>query len=223
MIPIKDRNPTLSFPLVTVILIIVNIIVFLYELSLPGHLLKNFLLKYGAIPLEITSFIDINPTSPIPLPFTMFTAMFLHGGFLHIAGNMLYLWIFGNNVEDNFGKKRFIIFYFTCGLFASTLHIIINPTSPLPMIGASGAISGVIGAYMLLYPFARVDTVVIFFIFIRIVPLPAFLFIILWFLMQLMGASSMSGNIAWFAHIGGFVAGIILTPFMRRRRFIAYY
>lgn len=223
MIPLRDKNPTLSFPLITISLILANVLIFIYELSLPQDAYENLIYKYGAVPLEITTLRDIKPYSPIPLPMTMITAMFLHGGVLHIFGNMLYLWVFGNNVEDNFGKLRFIIFYIACGLSASILHIIMNPSSPLPMIGASGAISGVLGAYMLLYPFARVDTLVIFFIFIRIIPLPAFLFIILWFIIQLMGASSMSGNIAWFAHIGGFIAGIILTPFFKRRRFGRYY
>jgi membrane associated rhomboid family serine protease len=218
MIPLRDRNPTRSFPLITILLIISNIAVFIYEISLPETKLKDFIFVYGAVPEEIVNMKDFPPKNPIPIPLTLFTCMFLHGGILHLLGNMLYLWIFGNNVEDALGKIKFILFYILCGISASLTHIIMNPSSDVPMIGASGAISGVLGAYMILYPFARVDTLIPFFFFWRIVPIPAFFFILIWFLMQIAGASQMSGNIAWFAHIGGFAGGMVLLFIIGKKR-----
>ncbi len=218
MIPLRDRNPARSFPLITILLIISNIVIFIYEVSLSETKLKEFIFIYGAIPQELSRRIDLPPKTPIPLPFTLITSMFLHGGILHILGNMLYLWIFGNNIEDTLRKIRFIIFYILCGISASFTHILMNPHSDVPMIGASGAISGILGAYMLLYPFAMVDTLIPFFFFWRIVPIPAFLFILIWFLMQIAGASQTGGNIAWFAHIGGFLSGMVFLFIFRKRR-----
>lgn len=218
MIPLRDRNPTRSFPLITLLLIILNIGVYIYEVSLPESRLKELVFIYGAVPDEIVSMVDSPPRTPFPLPFTLITCMFLHGGILHILGNMLYLWIFGNNVEDALGKTRFITFYILSGISAGLTHILTNPSSDLPMVGASGAISGILGGYFILYPFAMVDTLIPFFFFWRIVPIPAFFFILIWFLIQVAGASRMGGNIAWFAHIGGFISGILFLFIMGKSK-----
>jgi len=213
MIPIRDHNPTKSVPLVTTLLILINILVFLLEVSIPENNFQSFIFSYGAIPRKITAIREISGYG-----YTIFTSMFIHGNLLHIAGNMLYLWIFGNNVEDVLGKFRFLIFYLLSGIAAAYTHAISAPESNIPMIGASGAISGVLGAYLLLFPFARVDTLVIFFLFIRVIPLPAVMFLVLWFVYQFIGANFSGGGIAWFAHIGGFIAGIILIKLMPKKK-----
>jgi membrane associated rhomboid family serine protease len=141
---------------------------------------------------------------------TLFTSMFLHGGFLHLAGNMLYLWIFGNNIEDALGHLKFILFYVFAGLAAAVFQLLYDPSSTAPMIGASGAISGVLGAYLVLYPYARIKTLLIIFIFFKIVELPAILLLTIWFFMQILYATSMEG-VAWYAHIGGFIFGLLVV------------
>jgi membrane associated rhomboid family serine protease len=156
----------------------------------------------------------------VPVVATLFTSMFLHGGFLHIAGNMLYLWIFGNNVEDSMGRMRFIVFYFLCGIVAAYAHALANTASTVPMIGASGAISGVLGAYLLLYPRARVLTLIAFGLYIRTVEVPAMFVLGFWFVLQFLNAlvsAGAGGGVAWYAHIGGFVAGILLIGLFKRR------
>jgi len=225
MLPLKDDNPTYRFPIVNVSLIVINVLVFLYEMSL-GRELTPFLHKYGVIPVEITKGIDIPP--PTPFPINLITSMFLHGGFMHLAGNMLYLWIFGDNIEDAIGRLRYLIFYLVCGLFASFAHIFVSQNSPIPTIGASGAISGVLGAYFILYPTARVLTLVpdpfTFGLFYRIVRLPAFILLGIWFIFQFFqGILSLPyagrvGGVAWFAHIGGFFTGLFLIRFFVRWR-----
>jgi len=164
------------------------------------------------------------PKIYFPVPLTLFTSMFLHGGILHIGGNMLYLWIFGDNVEDAMGGVRFLIFYLLCGVIAAMTHIALDPNSLTPMIGASGAISGVLGAYLLLYPRAKVLTLITFFYFIRIIKLPALFILSFWIVIQLLsGTLSMSvntnhGGVAWFAHIGGFFAGVFLVYIFKKKR-----
>jgi len=218
MIPLKDENPSFSFPFLTVGLIGANIMVFFYQLLL-GERLPLFILRMGLVPYEFIRMTDLPPVTSIPIPLTLLTSIFLHGGLLHLAGNMLYLWIFGDNVEDSMGHFRFLLFYIMCGTFASLLHILINPNSKVPTIGASGAISGVLGAYLILYPRARVVTLLFFFYLIRIVRLPAVFFLGVWFLWQLLGAGLPGGGIAWFAHIGGFVGGVALVKlFVKGRR-----
>lgn len=224
MIPIRDRRPSRTFPYVTIALIVVNALLFLYQLILGSEtvtvnttgglarLTKEQLLiySYGVIPKEITSFKDVPPTIPFPFWFTLFSSMFLHGGLLHLGGNMLYLWIFGDNIEDALGHFRFTIFYFVCGLAAAWAQIVISINSSIPIIGASGAIAGVLGAYFLLYPQSKVLTLVFFFYFIRMVEIPAVILLGIWFLFQLLSGSTVaasSGGIAFFAHVGGFVAG----------------
>ncbi|MBN1224874.1 MAG: rhomboid family intramembrane serine protease [Candidatus Aminicenantes bacterium] len=217
-IPLKDENPTSRFPFVTVAFVALNILVFLYQLASPEGV-QYFVYRMGAVPYEITHFtsIELLGIQRLSPPLTLFTAMFLHGGILHLLGNMLYLWIFGNNVEDHLGSLRFILFYFLSGLGASFAHIIFNPNSQVPMIGASGAIAGVLGAYLVLYPRANVKTVVFLFFFIRIVPIPAALVLGLWFILQMLNIG-MGGGVAWFAHIGGFLIGIVLIRVLAGRR-----
>ncbi|MBN2372987.1 rhomboid family intramembrane serine protease [bacterium] len=223
MIPLKDDIPSSSFPFITVGILIINSLVFLFQISLGKHA-EGFVAAYGAIPFEITNFADIPPLVPFPTFLTIFSSMFMHGGILHFVGNMLYLWIFGDNVEDAMGKFRFLIFYILCGAFASLAHMAVNPNSMTPMIGASGAISGVLGAYMLLYPRARVLTLITFFYFIRIVKLPALVLLSFWIFIQFMsGTLSLAGGaghggVAWFAHIGGFFAGMFLVSIFKKKR-----
>ncbi|MBI2399919.1 MAG: rhomboid family intramembrane serine protease, partial [Deltaproteobacteria bacterium] len=173
MIPIKDNIPSGTYPFVTVTLIALNAAVFLYQLTLGMTGVENFIYKTAAIPVEITRFYDIGPSAIVPLPFTLLTSIFVHGGLFHIGGNMLFLWIFGDNVEDRFGHFAFFIFYLLAGVAASLAHIMLEPESTVPMVGASGAIAGVLGAYFLLFPRAQVNTLVILPLYISMVRLPA--------------------------------------------------
>ncbi|RLI90926.1 MAG: rhomboid family intramembrane serine protease [Candidatus Altiarchaeales archaeon] len=222
MFPVKDDNPTSTVPWVTYGIIILNLLVFGYEmsLSLDEKALINFFDTYGLIPEKI-----VNGQSL----FSLFTSMFIHGGFMHIFGNMLYLYIFGNNIEDIMGHRRFILFYLLCGMAASGLQISINPHSTVPNIGASGAIAGVLGAYLLTFPGAKVHTLIFFGYFVRWVKLPALFVLGFWFIIQLFsGIGSLgymtadAGGIAFFAHIGGFVAGALLVLIFnkKKRRFL---
>ncbi len=217
MIPLHDDNPTESFSYLTVGLIVLNVLVFFYELSLPqGELAGAFFMQYAAIPALI-----VEPPA-LTVYGSLFTSMFLHGGWMHLIGNMLYLWIFGNNIEDSTGRIKFILFYLLCGLAASGAHILSAPMSRVPCVGASGAISGILGAYLLLYPRARVMCLVPIGSFSRIVYLPAWLMLIMWFVMQLFsGWSTLGGDegggVAWWAHIGGFVAGLGLIGIFKKR------
>lgn len=171
----------------------------------------------GAIPYELTHFRSLPFFPRISPPLTLLTSMFLHGGLFHLLFNMLYLWIFGNNVEDYLGRLRYILFYLASGLGASLAHIIFNPNSQMPMIGASGAIAGVLGAYFILYPRANVLTFVFLFIFIRVIPIPASVVLGVWFLMQVLNIG-VGGGVAWFAHIGGFLVGLLLVRTYARRK-----
>lgn len=217
-IPLKDENPTKKFPFVTLSLIIANIFIFLYQ-SFSPHGLSYYIKQMSLIPYEITHFVSL-PFRISP-PLTLFTSIFMHGDFFHIAGNMLYLWIFGNNVEDFLGSVRFIIFYLISGIAASFVHIIFHPNSTTPLIGASGAISGILGAYLLLYPYARIHTFVFLFFVVKIIQVPAYFFLIFWFFMQIINVGVV--GVAWFAHIGGFLFGLLFistSPKRRRRRFL---
>ncbi len=208
MIPFHDENPTKHFPLLTLLLIGGNIFVFFWEFSYPGQAAALFL-NYGLVPYELIQ-------SPIQTYPNVFSAMFLHAGFMHLAGNMLYLWIFGNNIEDVLGKMRFILFYLVCGVIAAMCHVFMDAGSRIPMVGASGAISGILGAYLVLFPKARVKTLVFLGILITIIRIPASILLVLWLGLQIYSnlASGGGGGVAWMAHIGGFVAGMILIlPF----------
>jgi membrane associated rhomboid family serine protease len=216
VIPLRDINPTARFAIMTAILIALNILVFVFELALGEAGSEQFILLFALVPQDLFS----GQGNGIAPAATLFTSMFLHGGILHVAGNMLYLWIFGNNVEDAMGRLRFILFYALCGLFAASAHAVMNSASPIPMIGASGAVSGVLGAYLLLYPRARVVTLLIFGFYIRTIQVPAMAVLLFWFLLQFLSAAfsgDTGGGIAWYAHIAGFVAGMLMIGIFKRR------
>ncbi len=226
MIPIRDDNPTRTFPFVTVFLILANVAVFVYQWTL-GQGAEAFIYRLGAIPWEITHFqelpqIPAEYRSGFPNMLTLLTSMFLHGGLFHLLGNMLYLWIFGDNVEAIMGRIRFFLFYILCGVAASLSHVLIAPASNVPMVGASGAISGVLGAYFLRFPRARVHVLIFLFIFIKTIRIPALFVLGFWFVLQVlngMGSLGPSGenSVAWFAHIGGFLAGLVLVLLFEKR------
>lgn len=219
LIPIKDINPTERFAVVTALFIFVNIAVFIYALLLGPGAREAFVASFALIPKRLFSQAAA-ARGTLPVGATLFTSMFLHGGFLHIAGNMLYLWIFGNNIEDSMGRIRFILFYFLCGVIAAYSHALANASSAVPMIGASGAIAGVLGAYLMLYPRARVLTLVAFGFYMRTVELPALFVLGFWFVLQFLSALLSAGTgegVAWYAHVGGFVAGIALIGLFKRK------
>jgi membrane associated rhomboid family serine protease len=224
MIPIRDRNPTHSWPIVTVLLIVGNIYIFVkHNVNMNTHQMAALFGSYGAIPAQILSPKDIDHLFEGTV--SLFTSMFLHGGILHIGGNMLYLWIFGDNVEDRLGHVRFFFFYIFCGLGAAMTHALLMPQSTIPMVGASGAISGVLGAYLIAFPKARVLTIIPIFIFIKLAELPAIVVLGFWFIIQFLnGYSSLqySGavgapGVAWFAHVGGFLLGILGILLLKKR------
>lgn len=214
MIPIRDENPTRTQPVVVWVLIAMNVAIFLFEWSLGQRGFAEFTFRWGVVPARLL-------TGHGALDFlTPLTSMFMHGGLMHIAGNMWFLHVFGDNVEDALGRGRFVLFYLICGLAAVAAQVLIDPSSTVPMVGASGAIAGVLAGYVRLHPRARVLTVVPIFIFLQFIYLPAFLFIFVWFGFQLLSGLVSIGSIgqnvggtAFFAHIGGFVAGFLLVPF----------
>jgi membrane associated rhomboid family serine protease len=208
-LPLRDDNPTSRFPLVTIALIVLNSAVFLVLAAAPRGL-ELAALRFGAVPYAVTHVRAFPGPAAVPPLLTLLTSMFLHGSLFHLLGNMLYLWIFGNNIEDRLGPVRFALFYLVCGVAAALTHILFEPGSQVPMIGASGAIAGVLGAYALLYPRARVRTLVFLIFYIDIVPIPAGLVLGLWFILQVLNVG-MGGGVAWFAHIGGFLAGLVLV------------
>ncbi|HYK05817.1 MAG TPA: rhomboid family intramembrane serine protease [Thermoanaerobaculia bacterium] len=224
MIPLRDDNPRRTFPFVTYILVGVNVLAFLWELSL-GQSLQDALFQIAFIPARFWL-----PGNWVPDVLTIIISMFLHGGLLHIGSNMLYLWIFGDNIEDRLGHGKYLVFYLACGFLATYAHAFFSPGSRIPAIGASGAIAGVLGAYLVLYPHARVLTIIPIIIFITIREIPAIFVLGIWFVLQLFsGVGSLGvtdaqdmGGVAYFAHIGGFVAGMVLIVlfggFRRPRR-----
>lgn len=206
MFPLKNDVPRERFPSVTLALVVANSAIFLWQL----HVGPASIHLFGAIPLTLLH--GDATASAIPPWLTLFTSMFLHGGFLHLGGNMLFLWIFGGNVEDRLGHAGYMLFYLFCGMLAGTAQVLAAPTSRLPMIGASGAIAAVLGAYFLLFPTSRVLTLVFLFIFARLVYLPAVLFLGLWFVIQLLSLpEGAAGGVAFAAHVGGFIAGLLLV------------
>ncbi len=223
MIPLTDENPTDTIPIVNILLIITNISVFIYQnYFVPGGAQPLFL-KLGFIPYELSHLVDINPKNLVPFPLTIFTAMFMHGGWLHLLSNMLYLWIFGDNIEDILGHVKYLVFYMLCGIAATLVHGFINIDSQIPTIGASGAIAGILGAYMLLYPRARIKTLLIIIFFVKIVYIPAIIILGFWILIQVISGFTEYGlrtgsGIAWFAHIGGFIAGMALIAVIKKRK-----
>lgn len=213
MIPIRDAVRSNHFPVVNYMIIGVNVLAFLWQLSQGPRLEKAFSL-YGVVPIRYSDPMVSAHFTLFQQVLPFFTSMFLHGGFLHIIGNMWFLHIFGDNIEDRIGSIRYFIFYILCGIAAGLIHLFTNYHSKMPTIGASGAIAGVMGAYMLLHPRAKVLTLIPIFFFFQFVEIPAFIFLGFWFLIQLLSAGvtrSDAGGIAWWAHIGGFVAGLILV------------
>jgi membrane associated rhomboid family serine protease len=210
LIPLKDENPTQTTPYVTMGLIGLNVVIYLHQLFLPARNEFIFIHQYGLVPAWLTGAMPVPyPLAWLPQPFTLVSSMFLHGGFFHLAGNMLYLWIFGNNIEDRLGPVRFLGFYLLGGILASLAHVLTGPSSQLPMIGASGAIAAVLGAYFLLYPRANVVVLVWFFFFVQLIKVPAVFVLGAWFLFQVLGSGG--PGVAWMAHIGGFVIGLVLV------------
>ena len=216
-IPLKDLNPHRTFPFVNIPLILINVLVFIYQVTMPPAAMNTFLLANATIPARVPAFLAGHVGfTPTFLP--LFTSMFLHGSIVHLLGNMLFLWIFGDNVEDYFGHLGYLFFYLSCGVGSGLVHIVFNWGSHVPALGASGAISGVMGAYLVLYPRARVLTLV----FIFLLEIPAVFILVYWFLIQfLQGISSLgaiaSGGVAWWAHIGGFLLGMLVTLVSRKR------
>jgi len=211
MIPLRSSERTYSTATVTLTLIAINLLVFFYELTLSGWRLNYFIASYGIVPDRFSIF-------------SLLTSMFIHGGFLHILGNMWFLWIFGRGIEDILGHGKFLVFYLACGLAAGIIHVLVNASSPVPTVGASGAIAGVMGAYLIKFPRARIVTLVPIIIFITTVDIPAAFLLLYWFAIQFFSgvgsvgySQASSGDVAWFAHIGGFLAGMGLIVLMHPR------
>ncbi|MEZ0278075.1 MAG: rhomboid family intramembrane serine protease [Methylibium sp.] len=220
MFPISDDNPRHIQPIVTWSLIGACVLVFLWQISLGDYRGQAAVMQFGMIPARLFGYGEVSPAfAVVPGWATVLTSMFMHGGFMHLGLNMLFLWIFGDNVEDSMGHARYLVFYLLCGVAAAVAQGAINPTSTIPMVGASGAISGVLGAYMLLHPHATVRTLIFIGLFVTIVHVPALFVLGIWFLMQIVSGmlpSSGEGGVAFFAHIGGFVAGMALVPFFKK-------
>ena len=229
MFPLKDDNPSHSAPVVTVALIVLNALFFVYQISLEAggadgaRAGQAFIEEFGLVPCRLTGACRVSPELPSPV-LTIFTSMFMHGGLFHIGGNMLYLWIFGNNVEDTLGHGRYLLFYLLSGVAAALAQTAVGPSSMVPMVGASGAVSGVLGAYLLLFPHAHVTTLIILGFFFRLVQIPAMVVLGFWIVLQLLnglGSFGSSGGVAFFAHIGGFLFGMgllyVLKPRARSR------
>jgi membrane associated rhomboid family serine protease len=253
LFPLKDNLPTDRQPIVTIVLIAINVFVYLFlqpksgiDFS-GGSLSQSALTHYGAIPYELTNpgdhcdfvqgavacegqaGVQGTAASQLPTIVTIFTSMFTHAGLLHLGGNMLFLWIFGNNVEDSMGPVRFVFFYLLAGIAALALQVAISPDSTTPTLGASGAIAGVLGGYILIYPRARVLTLVFLFIFFTFIELPAYFFLFIWFAQQaIFGAIDLTnptgggGGVAYFAHVGGFAFGLLTIKLFAKRRSAAY-
>lgn len=211
MFPLRDSEPTSNTPMITVVLIVVNLLAFFYELSLDDFSLHHFIATWGTVPREF-AVVDL------------FTSMFLHGGWMHVLGNVWFLWVFGDNIEDILGHWNYLLFYLLSGLAGGLLHVLFNANSAMPAIGASGAISGVMGAYLIRFPHSRVHTLIFFLVFVTTVEVPALLMIGYWFVVQLFSgfgqlamAGAERGGTAWFAHIGGFVAGMLLIKILPKQ------
>ena len=219
--PIRDTVPSRSLPIVTILLIVTNTVIFILEVTMGSRALTAFVARNGLVPSHITYLLSERPAAPVSAFLPFFYSIFLHGGWLHLIGNMWFLWIFGDNVEDRLGHFKYLIFYLVCGLLGNAGHYVFNPTSSMPTIGASGAIAGVLGAYAVSYPRARILVLLFLFFFIQFVELPALFVLGLWFLLQFVNgaaslvASTETGGVAWWAHIGGFIGGIAIFYLFR--------
>ena len=220
MIPLRDENPTQITPWVTRALVAINVLVFVYQSLLMGRGEAVYLDFVQALALHPNYL--LSPSSwasmPVPAPLTIFTSMFVHAGLWHLLGNMIYLWIFGDNVEESMGHIRFLVFYLLCGAAAALTQVMLSLGSSTPMVGASGAIAGVLGAYLVLHPGARILTLVFLVVFIRIMYLPAVVLLGIWFGLQIVSAVGGGAGVAWYAHIGGFVAGVILVKAFDKKK-----
>ncbi len=218
MIPLRDSAPTSRFPIVNITLILINVIVFLYQQMLPAEEVWQFIFTYGMIPAELTEsfsgFLRMGQGTGAlsAAAFPLISANFLHGGWLHLIGNMVYLWVFGDNIEGHLGHLRYLLIYLLMGAVSQLFHVAANPLSTIPLVGASGAIAGVLGAYFILFPRSRVLTLVPLGFFITFVHIPAVIFLAFWFLLQLFNATLAAGvqPVAWWAHVGGFIVGLIM-------------
>jgi membrane associated rhomboid family serine protease len=223
MIPISDNPPgPRVFPIVMLLILVANIVVFIIQITLSPEAFRDFVRVHGVIPFEITTGDDLPPQTPYPVYLNLVTSMFLHGGLLHIASNMLYLWIFGDNVEAMMGHGRFLIFYLVCGIGAAFGQIVVDPTSTIPAIGASGAIAGILGAYLVYFPSAQIKTVLFVFLFFTITRLSAIVLIGLWIIIQVVSGigalgDTAEGGVAYWAHVGGFFIGLLLAKPLQRR------
>ena len=227
MFPLYSDRPLSRFPFVTILLIVANTAVYLFQATGQGSIEQSVLL-YGMIPYDLFHPGALNLPGRVPSSFTVVTSMFSHGGFFHLGANMLYLWVFGRNVEDDFGRLRFLVFYISAGIIANFAFAAAFPSGTIPLVGASGAIAGVLGVYFLRFPLSRIHCLFILFIFIRIIPIPAFVLLGLWFVIQLSASmtsvtasagASGHGGIAWITHVAGFVVGILWTILELRRRY----
>jgi membrane associated rhomboid family serine protease len=234
MFPLRDENPTELRPYVTLLIIGINVVVWLaLQGGGRGGAFLDSLCSFGSIPGELTGSLPAGTTVRLgdyACPIgglgwqTVITSMFMHGGWLHLGGNMLFLWVFGNNIEDSMGHVRFVFFYLITGVVAAAAHVLAAPSSPIPTVGASGAISGVMGAYLLLYPRVRVHTLFFFVVFFKVIPLSAWFLLVWWFVLQVaMGVGSVGasgGGIAFWAHIGGFLAGLLMVRLFERKTLV---
>jgi membrane associated rhomboid family serine protease len=242
LIPISDENPTIHTPVMTWVLLgLMFASWFVVEGAGDAFRMAVSVCNYGMVPGELTGRAEVGVGVPLGSGLacvvdrnainwlTPLTSMFLHGGWMHLLGNALFFWVFGNNIEDSMGPGRFLIFYLVCGVIAAVTHVIMDPSSPIPTVGASGAIAGVLGAYLVLYPKVRVNMLFFFVIFVRIIPLPAWTVLIYWFIVQLISGWSqltplrpeVSAGVAFWAHIGGFLAGVALIKLFEDRRRVA--
>jgi len=231
VIPIRDTIPTRTRPVVNTALIVINVLAFLFELSM-GSDLDAFIRTFGLVPTHVSAALARHDYAAIAI-WTL-ASMFLHGGWLHLGGNMLYLWIFGDNVEDALGHGLYVVFYFACGIAAAAAHVVFNAGSTLPTVGASGAIAGVLGAYLVMYPRARVVTLLPIFFYVTFIEVPAPIYLGLWFVMQVLSGTAQithatrhavegAGGVAWFAHAGGFICGVLLAFLLPKRARPAIY
>jgi membrane associated rhomboid family serine protease len=225
MIPVSDTAKTRTFPYVNVALILANVIVFIYEISLSQFDINSFLFDWGVVPVDLIDWLEHPSGGSLEELFTPLTAMFLHGGWFHLIGNMIFLWVFGDNVEDALGHLRYLAFYIICGIGAVALQVCVDQEARIPMVGASGAIAGVLGAYLVLYPRATVAVLIPWLWFLGAFPVPALFVIGLWFFLQLFSGLASIGTavgitegVAWWAHVGGFLTGFLLIWVIPRRR-----
>jgi membrane associated rhomboid family serine protease len=213
MLPLRDDNPTRTVPFVTIGLLFLNVLAFLYQLTYGPHFPLS-IHRLGLVPVELVYGLEVGPAAAaVPAPLTVLTSMFLHGGVLHLLGNLLFLWIFGNNVEDTLGHVPFAALYLLWGVAAAAAQVLVDPRSAIPMVGASGAVSGVLGAYLVFFPWARVRVLIFLIFYATLVRIPAVTFLGIWFVFQLLGVGT--SGVAWYAHIGGFLAGLVVALIVR--------